>query len=241
MIGRIVWFVSLAGIALLTAGLQLDLLAARTQSLVPLVPEPLRNASQTAVTSAALAGSDSGRALAEAERLVQRRPVPARNLVLLAIAQAKAGKAEQAPKTIQVAARRGWREPIAQEAMLRLALAAGDKPEAARRYAALFRREATPDALLVELGPQVLGEPGGAGRSTVAGIIAGADRWHRMFLQRGARVMPVDAFAEIVATAADRGAQFDCAALNNTAKGVRQRDGAAATQLAAVIARRCPS
>lgn len=238
---RIVWFVSLAAIALLTAGLQLDLLAARTPGLVPFVPEPLRSASQTAVTTAALVESDSAGSLAEAQRLVQRRPVPARSLVLLAIAQGKAGKPELASKTIQVAARRGWREQLAQEAMLRFALTAGDKPEAARRYAALFRREATPDALLVELSPQVLGEPRGAGRSTVAGIIAGADRWHQMFLQRGARVMPADAFAEIVATAADRGARFDCAALNNTAKGVRQRDVAAATQLAAVIARRCPS
>lgn len=241
MIGRIVWCASLAGIALLTAGLQLDVLAAETPSLVPFVPEPFRNVSQTAITRAALAGNDGGRALAEAQRLVQRRPVPARSLVLLTVAQAKAGKAEQAAKTIQVAAHRGWREPLAQEAMLRFALAAGDKAEAARRYAALFGRQATPDALLTELGPKVLGEPRGAGRSTFAGIIAGADRWHQMFLRRGSVVMPADAFVEIVATAANQGVRFDCGTLQNTVKGLRQRDAAAAAQLTPVVAERCPS
>jgi hypothetical protein len=59
---------------------------------------------------------------------------------LLAVAQAKAGNAEAAGLAIQIAGQRGWREPVAQEAVLRLALGAGNKPEAARRYAALFLR-----------------------------------------------------------------------------------------------------
>lgn len=241
MIVRIVWFVSLAAIALLTAGLQFDQRAAESADLAALVPEALRNASQTPIAEAALESKDSARALAEAQRLVQRNPVPAPGLIVLAAAQAEAGQPEQAAKTIQVAARRGWREPLAQAAMLSLALEAGDQPEAARRYAALFRREATPDALLVELGPKVLGEPGGAGRATFAEVIAGAERWHPMFLQRGLRVLPADAFAEIVALADEQGARFDCPALASTAEGLRRVDAAAAARLTPVIARRCPS
>lgn len=40
--------------------------------------------------------------------------------------------------TIQISSQRGWREPVAQVAVLRLALDADDKAEAAHRYAALF-------------------------------------------------------------------------------------------------------
>ncbi|MCM0000319.1 MAG: hypothetical protein NBV68_13115 [Erythrobacter sp.] len=240
MIGRIVWFVSLAGLALLTAGLQLDLLAARAPGLALLLPEPLRNASQTAITSAALAGNDSGRALAEAQRLVQRRPVPARSLVLLTVAQARAGKAEQAAKTIQVAARRGWREPLAQEAMLRLALAAGDKPEAARRYAALFLRTRTPDALLRELGPMVLDGPDKAARDTMVEIVVGGERWHTTFLRRGVRLMPPAAFAAIAEGSIARGVQFDCRVLKISVDSLTGRDDEAAATLRAAGMKRCP-
>lgn len=82
---------------------------------------------------------------------MQRRPLPADNLVLLATGQAKEGKPDYAMLTIQIAGQRGWRDPIAQEAVLRLALAARDKPEAARRSVALFLQRQTPDALLEEL------------------------------------------------------------------------------------------
>ncbi len=241
MIGRIFWYVALVGIAIVTTGLQIDKQAESNAALAKAVPEPLRNFAQTQVTLNALASDDADAALAEAVRLVRRRPVPAEYLTLLATAQAKAGKAEQAAITIQIAGQRGWRDQAAQEATLRLALAAGDKAEAARRYAALFRGVATPDTLLIDLGQQVLDEPGGAGRSTLAGVIAGADRWHTMFLQRGTRVMPADAFAEVVVTAADGGARFECEALKIAAEGVRQRDARAATQLAPVLQQSCPS
>jgi hypothetical protein len=176
-------------------------------------------------------GSNAPAALAAAEELVRRRPLPAENLTLLAAAQAKAGDAERAGFSIKLAAQRGWRDPVVQETVLRLALAAGDKAEAARHYGALFRREENNDALLIELGPLVLGEPGGSGRSSLVGIIAGAERWHKLFLQRGARVMPADAFAEVLTAAAARGARFGCEPLKTAAEGVRQRDAVAAARI----------
>ncbi|WDA41874.1 hypothetical protein [Erythrobacter sp. BLCC-B19] len=240
MIGRLVWFAGLAAIALLTAVLQLDLMAARAPGVVPIVPSPLRNESQVAITRAALAGTDSARALAEAERLVQRRPIPARNLVLLSVSQAKAGKAEDAAKTIQIAAQRGWREPLAQEAMLRIALAAGDEAEAARRYAALFLRDGTPEPLLSELGTAVLAKPGGLGQSTMVAIVVGGERWHAAFLGRGPRVMPPAAFSAITADSLARGAAFDCAALGQSVRVLKRRDPAAAASLRTAAERRCP-
>jgi hypothetical protein len=232
MIARIIWTAGLLGIAAVTAALQIDRQSQAAPALAPLVPVPFRNYAQTQLTIAAIDGDDPQAALAEAERLVRRRPVPAEYLTLLAAAQAKAGQPEKAGLTIQIAGQRGWRDPLAQEAVLRLALTAGDKAEAARRYGALLRREATPDALLIELGPKVLGEPKGAGRQALAEIIVGAERWHTLFLERGLRVMPTDAFSEVAAAAMERGARFDCELLKRTIEGLRQRDPAAGERLA---------
>jgi hypothetical protein len=180
-------------------------------------------------------------AVREAERLVQGRPLPAENLILLAKAQAKAGQVEAAAQTIQIASQRGWREPVAQEVVLRLALAAGDKPEAARRYAALFLHRPTADALLEELGQAVLSEPRGPGQQTMVAIIVWRERWYMNFLRRGARVMPPAAFSAIVADSLARGVSFDCGVLGQSADQLEQRDAAAAAELRRAAARTCPS
>jgi len=231
MTGRIVWWATLAIIAVVTTALQLDMQSRRTPQLASAVPAPLRSHAQTRIVRSALAGEDATLAVREAERLVQRRPLPAESLILLATAQAKAGQMEAAARTIQIAGQRGWREPVAQEAVLRLALAAGDKPEAARRYAALFLNGQTPDALLEELGRLVLDEPGGPGQQTVTAIVVGGERWHAAFLRRGAQVMPPKAFSAITVASQEKGARFDCAMLDQAVLAVTRRDADAGAQL----------
>lgn len=239
MIGRIIWFAALVAIALLTTALQLDMQSKKAPGLAATVPGPLRNQAQAHIVQAALAGTDTKLAVAEAERLVRRRPLPAESLTLLAVAQAKAGDIDAAGRTIQIAGQRGWRVPMAQEAVLRLALGAGDKPEAARRYAALFLRDETPDSLLKELAPAVLGEPGGLGQQTLVAIVVGGERWHSTFLRRGVRVMPPAVFSAITASSLLEGAAFDCATLAQSIKAVRQRDAMAGDNLATAAASRC--
>ncbi|MFO6448149.1 hypothetical protein ACLBKU_13515 [Erythrobacter sp. NE805] len=239
MIGRILWTATLIGVGALTAGLQLDRQAERDPSVAPLVPAPLRAYAQLPITAAALQGTDAAAALAEAETLVRRRPLPAEHLTLLAAAQAKAGEAEAATFSIAVAGERGWRDPVAQEAVLRIALAGGDQAEAARRYAALFRAPATPDALLASLAPEVLGEPGGTGQQTFAEVLAAAPRWHAQFLERGPRVLPPEAFALIAAKVLLSGAKLDCGQLGTGIAVLRGRDAGAAERLATAAAGRC--
>lgn len=236
MIGRIIWWAGLLAVAFVTAALQLDKQSEVTPALAPMVPAPLRNFAQTLIAAQAAAADDPSRALAEAQALVVRRPVPAEYLSLLAVAQAKAGQAEESGLTIQIAGQRGWREPLAQEAVLRLALNAGDKAEAARRYAALFLRAETPDAVLMELGPQVFDTPGGPGETTLINIVAGGERWHSQFLRRGAAVMPPAAFSAVTRAAIARGAQFDCALLAQAANSLERSDPAAGQALAAAKA-----
>jgi hypothetical protein len=233
MIGRIIWWAMLAVIALITTALQVDKQAEVTPALAPLVPEPLRDFAQTRIAAQAATGDDTARALAEAQILVQRRPLPAEYLALLAVAQANARQTEQSGLTIQIAGQRGWREPVAQEAVLRLALNAGDTAEAARRYAALFLRAETPDTLLMELGPRVFDTAGGPGEATLIDIVAGGERWHPQFLRRGALVMPPATFSAVTRAVAKRGARFDCAELARAIKALERHDAAAAQSLAA--------
>jgi hypothetical protein len=240
MIARAIWFALLAAIAGLTAVLQFDKQAEASPATVRLVPEPLRNYAQTRVTTAALTNGTPQAALAEAERLVRRRPLPAEYLTLLAAAQAKAGQSDKALATIQLAGRRGWRVAAAQEAMLRLALANGDRPEAARRYAALFLNHSTPDALLLELGPAVLDGPDTAAQDTITAVVVGGERWHATFLRRGSRVMPPAAFAAIAEGSIARGVRFDCGVLKPSLDALKRRDASAAEGLRAAASKRCP-
>ncbi len=239
MIGGIVWRIALLAIALITVGVQLDRQARKTPQIAASVPDPFRSASQRPFAAYALDGEDPEFALAEAARLVRRRPYPAEHLRILAQAQFAAGRFEDSQLTIQYAAQRGWREPLAQEALLRLALDAGDNDEAARRYAALFLRRDTEDALLEELGPRVLAESGGEGRTTLAQIVGGGERWHNQFLRRGSRVMPPDAFAEIVVSTSQAGTRFDCTVLGQVAGSVGHRDEEAGSQIAAIVEDQC--
>lgn len=240
MIARVIWWSALLALAVVTTFLQLDRQSEANPALASLVPVPLRGYAQVPIAGMASEGDDAALALAEARRLVRRRPVPAEHLTLLAVAQTKAGAADQAGLTIQIAAQRGWREPLAQEAVLRLALAAGDKPEAARRYAALFLRAATPDTLLREYGPAVLDEPDGPGQRTLVDIVSGTDRWNDNFLRRGLQVMPTAAFTDIATATIARGTRYDCGALAQVIKGLRQRDEASAARLASAASAECP-
>jgi hypothetical protein len=241
MIGRIVWFTALAALAVLTTALQLDLMARRNPAVAAIVPEPLRAYAQVRIVERAVAGTDGQAALAEARTLVRRRPMPAESLALLAAAEIRAGEEAAGLRTIQIAAARGWREPRSQEAMLRLALANADAPEAARRYVALFLRTATPDALLTELGPAVLDGPdAAAARDTIVAVVVGGERWHAAFLRRGVQVMPPAAFAAIAEDSIARGVRFDCGMLKTSLAPLTRRDAAAAARLRAAALGHCP-
>jgi hypothetical protein len=240
MIGRLAWPALLLALAVLTGFLQIDRQADITPSLAPMVPQPLRNYAQTRIAAAAAEGTDSAVALDEARRLVRRRPVPAEHLTLLALVQARAGERAQAGITIQIAAQRSWREPISQDAVLRLALAANDEAEAARRFAALFLNKSTSNALLEELAPAVLGETDGPGQRTLVEIISGTERWHATFLRRGGQVMPPSTFADIAVASMARGTRFDCAILSGTIYGLQRKDAVSAERIAAAGQKHCP-
>ncbi len=241
MIMRAIWIFLVGLAALVTAQMQLDRETIRRPELRELVAEPFRAASQPYFVKAALNADDPAKALTEARRLVWRRPVPAEHLKALATAQVKAGQPEAAIASIQTAADRGWRDPLAQEARLRLALELGDTAEAARRYIALLLQRETSREPLTELGTQVLAEPGGAGRRTIIDIVSETDRWHSVFLRRGPQVMPPDAFAEITAGSIAKGVEFGCPNLVRAVSAISKADLAAGDAIRDAARAQCPA
>lgn len=239
MIFRIIWFAAILAIATVTAGVQFDRQVRRTPAIAPVVPAPFRSAAQFQIAAKAIEAGDPDAALTEARLLVARRPVPAEHLTVLAIALVQAGEAEAGSETIQYAARRGWRDPVAQEAMLRLAVAAGDMPEATHRFTALFLRDSTDDALLEELSKAVFSEAGGPGQQTLITILSQTDRWPTTFLRRGFRVMAPTTFVDITIGSIAKGVRFDCKLLKQIVTALSRRDPQQGNRLAAAVAPVC--
>jgi hypothetical protein len=241
MIGRIAWIALLVLVAGATAALQLDRQSRYQPAFAALVPEPFSAFALPHKAAAAIDAGESERGLALAERLVARRPMPALHLRLLGQAQIAADNPQAASLAVQYAARRGWRDEPAQEVMLQIALGAGDRPEAARRFAALFISPRADQNQLVSLGQQVFADPGGGEAEMVfAGIVAGTQRWHGTYLRKGSRFLPPESFAAITIQAARAGARFECKALDAAGKVKSFAANAqAAQELQALIERQC--
>ena len=138
MIARSIWYFAVLAIAVIAVGTQLDRQARRAPEVASYVPDAFRGFSQAPVVARHLGDKDADAASREARKLVARRPMRAENLRLLAQAQALSDQPRLAADSIQQAARRGWRDPIAQDAAMLIAIEAGNNVEAARRLAALW-------------------------------------------------------------------------------------------------------
>ncbi len=217
MIGRAAWMLGIAGLAVLAAGAQLDRQSEDDPSLARHVPPPFRSYAQLHLASEALSEGPPERALAEARRLVRRRPMPAESLYLLAGAEQEAGRIEQSLITVQHAARRGWRLPPAQDLMFRIAMASGDLTEAANRLAALWAA-AQGDPALGELTPVLLAAPGGP--QAFAKPLAGTRIWRDSFAGAAFGMAPPEQVTATLAEAGRLGARFDCAKLSQVSAGL---------------------
>lgn len=235
MIFRTLWILCILAVASVTAGVQLDRQARFNPTFVASVPEPFRAFSQRHVTVEALRDGNKALALTEARELVARRPMPAEHLRLLSLAEFEAGSAEQSVYSIQLAARRGWRDRSSQETMLNLAVAAGDQTEAARRFAALFARGGLEELELRAFAQKVFGPGSGPARTEFANILSEADRWLRVYLRQGPGVFPTDAFIDITKQAKDAGASFQCENAERTVERLRRMDRAASDALSATF------
>lgn len=222
---RYVWIGLMVVLAFLATGTQLDRQSRRTPMLAPVVPQMFRSFSQARQVLSTVRSAEPAEALAAAQLLVQRRPIPAEHLSLLAIATVRSGDNEKAYLLLQKAAQRGWRDSIAQQTMLDIAIKAGDLPEATRRLAALWgiRESQMP---LAETTAKLLASADG--RKAMAATMASNGRWTSAFLAQSDAVAPQH-LAETLVMAARQGARFECAPLQRieTAYTLRKLDAEA--------------
>ena len=233
-----IWVLSLLLIAAVTAALQLDRQSRYAPEWAKHVPEPARYFAQAHLTVEALQEEDAGAAIAAADTLLARRPIPAENMRLYAQAQLKQGNAEQGLRGLQLAAQRGWREPVTQEAMARIAWAAGNPADAANRLAALYAREAD-SIVLGDLAEEVLSNP--AGRVQMATLLAGGARWESRFVRLARRDTSYPTYNAVLLAAHEKGARFTCAPLREAARRQARDAGidAKKTPLAPLLERNC--
>jgi hypothetical protein len=239
MILRIAYFAALLMVALLTIGLQLDRAARTHPELAEWTPPPLRSGAQAAIARKAQREGAADRALEDARTLVARRPVPAEHLTLLALAEATAGDPRAGARTLEIAGTRGWREPLAQEAMARIALANGDGEAAALRLIALMLRPQTPAALLEDIAAATFASSRGEAVQAVGEIVAAGERWQGQYLRRGAASFPPRAFADATARAIASGARFDCPSLQTAQRILLAREEPESEAFAPIVAAQC--
>lgn len=180
-----VWIASIVAVAATISFAQLDRSSRRSPELSPLVPGPFRSFSQFTLTASTVRVAEPGTALATAQELVERRPIPAEHLSLLAIAEERAGQREKSALLIQAAARRGWRDPLSQQAMFEIALAAGDPAEASKRLMAIVLLQPGDESVQTLLA-RFLAIP--AGRAAFAEHLAAGGKLLRAFNTSNAKV-----------------------------------------------------
>lgn len=203
---RIIWTAFLAIVAVLAVGAQLDRAARRQPALAVVVPAPFRNFAQESMTLATVRSSEPSTALAEARALVSRSPIPAEHLTLLAIAEERNGDRADSAKFIQRAAQRGWRDPIAQQAMFDISLGAGDPVEASHRLAALWALQED-QAPLKDMAQRLMSRP--EGRKALAESLVAGGSWTGSF-QRSVAADPTPEAVETLDLALRGGAMLDC-------------------------------
>lgn len=208
---RWLWWLALAGLALVTVAAQLDRASQGRPELSAFVPGPFRSFAQVPMAMVALTTRDADAAREQARTLVRRRPMPAEYLFALSMAELRGGNPKGFAETFRAASTRGWRFAPLQVTAARAALDNGDAVGAANRVAALWAAE--PDnAALAQLTERLLAAPGGP--DALAINLAGTSVWQDTFLVQ-APTLAVDnaALVQTVVAARRAGAAFDCVTL----------------------------
>lgn len=222
---RWLWWLLLAAVALAAVGAELDRASAVRPQLSVFVPRPFRSFAQSPTAMIALASGEKGDALAEARRLVARRPLPAEHLFALALAELRSGHPRAFERAFRAASTRGWRYPPLQVTAAQGALASGDVRGAANRIAALWAADAS-NPLLPRLTAALLTAPGGP--EAFSTPLSRTHVWSGNFISGAAAIGPAPAVARTVRLAQRAGGQFDCGALRTLSDQLTARAGASA-------------
>lgn len=211
--GRIVFSLALAMTALVASFAQLDRSARFAPELAGAVPPTFSGFAAEQRTRQAIAAQDGGLALAEAQALLARRPLPAEHLSLFAVAAAMAGEEARSLAALELAMQRGWRDPLAQQAGASAAIAQDAHDIAAMRIAALYAI-GEGDAASIFAAQLVTSAEGRAG---FAERFARAGHWQGQVAGALSDSADPADFAATMVLASEAGANLDCVQLERIA------------------------
>lgn len=220
MIGRLGWILALLVVAVVTAFAQIDRSARFAPELAALVPAPFRGFAQARQVEQALVARDADRAVERAKALVRNRPIPAENLTLLAQAQLLSGDVANGLAALELAGQRGWREPLAQQALAQAALMAGEPDTASLRVVALLATGSLDPDAREQLVAELATTP--EGRAALASRLAERGHWQRSFVALGPTYLSAETYADIILRAQALGAKVDCSSLAQAEGLLRQ-------------------
>lgn len=220
---------ALLGVAAVAATFaQFDQQSRSNTGLALLVPRPFRSQAAMQLTMLSL-DIGNGQALSEAETLLRHSPVPAESLTLYGIAANASGKPDLASRAVAAAAARGWREPIAQEAVFAAAMSAGNYQVALDRLVALWRIGIR-DERIVGLFQRLAGEEDG--RKAFVQRLRVDDAWREGFISWGRSHLRPQEFAQILSTGMAGSLAVECDELSDAASSLlRAGDLRAAEQI----------
>lgn len=244
---RILWYGLAAVIAMVAYSVEIDRQSQNDPDLARMVPGPFRATAQQQIVAELIKGTsapgtgDPELALAEARRLVRRRPIPGENLFLLSLATYQSGDQEDGLRVMGLSGERGWRTPLIQQAMIEFALSNNMVDVAAARLLAIWSiAETEEDVNTLKLAaPKVLAAQGGP---EALGKFLAASRFAQASVLREARsIATPDQFARMIGAAAHAGADFDCDMLEQQVWALAQRgNGQAAQAIVKPAAHKCP-
>lgn len=155
-----VWYLAVVTIAFVAIGVELDRQSRFNPWLATKVPDPFRADALAALTKLAFERNESYEGEAFAQKLVERRPIPAEALSLYAEGLLANGKNEAGASVLEVAAGRGWRDRFVQQVVILSALQQDNPKIAAQRVIGLWRIGERSE-WLKELTQTTLETPGG--------------------------------------------------------------------------------
>ncbi len=221
----------LAVSAALVMVVQTDRQAVRDPAMIAAVPPAFRVIAQQSLseTQIALRAADA-EAVAGTRHLVRLRPIPAHSLLLHAQTAQLASVNDQVLVPLEIAAQRGWREPLLQVLAGRAALASADWASATNRFAALVATGRAPDQANLLLA-DLLQNPDG--RAQLADLLGRPGHYSPRLWERYSQVGTPAQVLDVARRVRDRTIPLDCSALGQIGAGWRLADlGNAADTLA---------
>lgn len=183
---KLLWWTTLSLLSAFVLFAQIDRQSRYSPLAAAMVPDSFLSFGQRQIAIATVRSGNSAQALRETRKLVSRRPLPAEHLALLSAAQSQDGAIEQSQISLQLAARRGWRDPGTQTALLEISIATENGTEAARRFAALLATDGNDVAVRSTAG-RVFAIPDA--RQEMARLLANEPRWQDRFKRAGPQLL----------------------------------------------------